>query len=108
MQINITGHHVEITSALRDYVNQKFEKIHRRFSNITSIHVTLTIDSRNQQKAEAEVNLAKGKLFASSSSRSDNMYAAIDLLIDKLDKQVVKHKEKLNDHNHHRNGEDLV
>jgi len=96
MQINITGHHVEITPSLRDYVNQKIEKIHRRFSNITSVHVTLSVDKKYQQKAEAQVNLAKGELFASS--ESEDMYASIDLLIDKLDRQVVKHKEKLNGH----------
>lgn len=96
MQINITGHHVEVTPALHTYVNEKFEKIHRLFSNITSVHVTLTVDKKYQQKAEAEVNLARAKLFASS--ESEDMYAAIDLLIDKLGRQVVKHKEKLNGH----------
>lgn len=107
MQINITGHHLEITPALRDYVHHKFEKIHTRFANITSIHVTLEVDKKFQQKAKALVNLAKGELIASS--ESSDMYAAIDELIDKLDKQVVKHKEKLNGHNPHRhNGEDLI
>lgn len=96
MQINISGHHVEITPALRDYVNQKLEKIHKKFSNITSIQVTLTVDSKFQQKAEAQINLAKAELFARS--ESENMYAAIDILVDKLDRQVVKHKEKLNGH----------
>jgi putative sigma-54 modulation protein len=105
MQVNITGHHVEVTPALRDYVNQKLEKIHRRFSNITSIHVTLTVDSKFLQKAEAQINLAKAELFAKS--ESENMYAAIDLLIDKLDRQVVKHKEKLNGHGHG-NGDSLI
>lgn len=106
MQINITGHHLEITPALRDYVNQKFEKIHTRFSNITTIHVTLSVDKKFQQKAEAQINLARGELFAKS--ESENMYAAIDLLIDKLDRQVIKHKEKLNHHGHHGDGENLV
>lgn len=96
MQINITGHHVDITPPLRDYVNQKIEKIQQRFSNITSVHVTLSVDKKYQQKAEAKVNLAKGVLFASS--ESVDMYAAIDELYDKLDRQVVKHKEKLNGH----------
>lgn len=96
MQINITGHHIELTSALRNYVNQKLEKIQRRFNNITSVHVTLSIDKKYQQKAEAQVNIARAELFASS--ESEDMYAAIDLLIDKLDRQVVKHKEKLNEH----------
>lgn len=103
MQINITGHHVEITPALRDYVNNKMQKIHRLFSNITNVHVTLSVDKKFQQKAEARMNLAKAEIFAAS--ESENMYAAIDLLIDKLDRQVVKHKEKMN---HHGDGEDLV
>ncbi len=103
MQINITGHHVEITPALRDYVQEKLQKIERHFSNITNVYVTLTVDKKFQQKAEAKVNLARGEIFAES--ESENMYAAIDLLIDKLDRQVVKHKEKMNNHG---DGEDLV
>ena len=103
MQINITGHHVDITPALRTYVSEKLEKIHKRFSNITSIHVTLTVDKKFQQKAEAQVKLARADLHASS--ESEDMYAAIDLLIDKLDRQVIKHKEKLN---HHGDGESLI
>ena len=103
MQINITGHHIELTPALRGYVNQKLEKIQKRFNNITSVHVTLSVDKKYQQKAEAQVNVAKAALFAKS--ESEDMYAAIDLLIDKLDRQVVKHKEKLNNHG---DGEDAV
>jgi len=103
MQINITGHHVEITPALRDYVNEKLQKIERHFSNITNVYVTLTVDKKFQQMAEAKVNLAGGEIFAES--ECENMYAAIDLLVDKLDRQVVKHKEKLNNHG---GGEDLV
>lgn len=103
MQVNITGHHVEITPALRDYVNSKLQKIERHFSNITNVHVTLTVDKKFLQKAEATVNLAKGEIFAES--EADDMYAAIDLLIDKLDRQVVKHKEKMNQRS---NGEDMV
>lgn len=103
MQINITGHHVELTPALRSYVNQKLEKVQKRFNNITSVHVTLSVDKKYQQKAEAQVNVARASLFASS--ESEDMYAAIDLLVDKLDRQVVRHKEKLNNHG---DGEDGV
>ncbi|MCS5710727.1 ribosome hibernation-promoting factor, HPF/YfiA family [Candidatus Berkiella aquae] len=103
MQINITGHHVEITPALRDYVESKLQKIERHFSHITNVYVTLTVDKKFQQKAEAKVNLARAEIHAES--ESENMYAAIDLLIDKLDRQVVKHKEKMNNHG---DGEDLV
>jgi len=95
MKINITGHHVEITPALHRYVHDKMEKIHRHFSNITQVYVTLSVDKKFQQKAEAQIHLAKGNIFADS--ESEDMYAAIDALIDKLDRQVIKHKEKMND-----------
>lgn len=95
--ITVTGHHVEVTPPLRTYVEEKFKKIHTRFDNMTSAHFTLTMGSKKfQQKAEAQVNLARGELHASA--ESENMYAAIDMLIDKLTRQVVKHKEKLNGH----------
>ena len=103
MQINLTGHHIDITPALRDYVNNKFQKIQRYFSNITNVHVILSVDKKFQQKAEARLHLAKAEVFAES--EADDMYAAIDLLIDKLDRQVLKHKEKLKQHG---DGEDLV
>lgn len=96
MQLNITGHHVEVTPALKSYVQEKIQKIQKRFSNITNVHVTLTVETKTLQKAEAIVNLAKAEIYASS--EHEDMYAAIDGLIDKLDRQVIKHKEKLSDH----------
>lgn len=96
MQIQITGHHVDVTPTLKNYVNEKLQKIQHIFDNITSVHVTLTVDKKYQQKAEAQVHLARTELHAESESK--NMYAAIDTLVDKLTKQVVKHKEKLSDH----------
>lgn len=96
MQLNITGHHVEITEPLKAYVEEKMQKLTRKFNNITSAHVILTVE-KLVQKAEANVNLAKGDIHAHSEDK--DMYAAIDAMIDKLDRQVVKHKEKLNDHN---------
>lgn len=104
MQINITGHHVELTPALRDYVNNKMQKIQRIFSQITNVHVILSVDKKFQQKAEARVLLSKAEIVAES--ESENMYAAIDTLIDKLERQVVKHKEKLN--HHHGDSDDIV
>ena len=100
MQINISGHHVDVTPALREYVTNKLQKVQKRFAHITNVHVTLTVGKKYQQKVEAKVNLSGGELFADS--EDENMYAAIDALIDKLDRQVVKHKEKLN---HHGDGE---
>ncbi|GHA04744.1 ribosome hibernation promoting factor [Oceanisphaera arctica] len=92
MQINLTGHHVEITDSLRDYVNSKFARLERHFDNITNVHVVLTLE-KLQQVAEAKINLSGGEIFANS--QHDDMYAAIDGLIDKLDRQIIKHKEKL-------------
>ncbi|NRB24987.1 ribosome hibernation promoting factor [Shewanella sp.] len=95
MQINLTGHHIEITSSLRQYVEEKFTKLERHFDQINNVHVILNVQ-KMQQKAEAKLHLAGGEVFA----RSENadMYAAIDSLIDKLDRQVIKHKEKLTKH----------
>lgn len=91
MQINVSGHHVEVTSALRDYVSSKFSRLERHFDQITNTNVTLTVE-KLIQKAEANVHVAGADLFATS--ESDDMYAAIDTLTDKLDRQLIKHKEK--------------
>ena len=98
MQINLTGHHIDITSALRTYVESKFERLERHFDNMTNVHVILSIE-KDRQKAEATVQVNRGNLFANV--EHEDMYAAIDGLIDKLDRQAKKHKEKLTDH--HRN-----
>lgn len=95
MQINLTGHHVEITDALRSYVDTKFDKLQRRFDHINNVQVTLNVE-KLRQIAEATLHLNGGELFASH--EHEDMYAAIDGLIDKLDRQVIKHKEKLNQH----------
>ena len=95
MQLNITGHHVDLTDALRDYVNEKFGKLERHFDHITNVQVTLTVQNQRQE-AEATVKLAGGELFAKAEAA--DMYAAIDGLIDKLDRQVIKHKEKMQSH----------
>ena len=91
MQINLTGHHIDITESLREYVDTKFAKLERHFDHITNVHVILNVEKTNQ-KAEATVHLNGGEIFADSVH--DDMYAAIDGLIDKLDRQVIKHKEK--------------
>ncbi|WP_432456005.1 MULTISPECIES: ribosome hibernation promoting factor [unclassified Agarivorans] len=95
MQINLTGHHVEITESLREYVHTKFTKLQRRFDQINNVHVILNVEKLNQI-AEATIHLNGGELFATSEHA--DMYAAIDSLIDKLDRQVIKHKEKLTKH----------
>ena len=92
MQITISGHHLEVTQALRDYVNNKLERVERHFERATSAQIILSIE-KSQQKAEARIHVAGNDIFADS--RADDMYAAIDILIDKIDRQIKKHKEKL-------------
>lgn len=105
MQTNITGHHVDITAALRTYVEEKFERLERHFDNMTNVHVILGVE-KERQKAEATIHVSRGKIYADS--EDENMYAAIDSLTDKLDRQIKRHKEKLRDHHRgegHKNNE---
>lgn len=92
MQINLTGRHVEVTTALKDYVNNKFAKLERHFDHINNVHVILDVE-KLVQKAEATLHVNGGEIFATS--ENPDMYASIDGLVDKLDRQVIKHKEKL-------------
>jgi putative sigma-54 modulation protein len=96
MQINITGHHVDITEALRTYTTEKLEKIERHFDHVTNVHVILTVEKLSQ-KAEATVHVSGADLFAQH--QTEDMYASIDGLVDKLDRQIIKHKEKISNHN---------
>ncbi len=95
MRISVTGHHIEVTPALRDYVESKLQRLERHFDNMTNVHVVLSTE-KNRQKAETTLHVAGANIFADSVQ--DDMYAAIDLMIDKLDSQVRKHKEKVTDH----------
>lgn len=95
MQINLHGHHVDLTDPLKSYVSDKFTKLSRHFDHITSTQVTLSVE-KNRQKAEATIRFSGGEIFADSTEH--DMYAAIDLLIDKLDRQILKHKEKIKAH----------
>ncbi len=95
MQINITGHHLELTTSLKDYVEKKFEKLTRHFDHVINVHVVLTVEKLDHH-AEASLQVSGNKIFAEATS--DGMYAAVDSLVDKLDRQIVKHKEKLKDH----------
>lgn len=94
MQISISGHHVDVTSALRDYVGSKLDRLQRHYDHIGSVDVILTVE-KLVQKAEANLQVAGAVLHAAS--QHDDMYAAIDLLADKLDRQLLKHKEKQQD-----------
>jgi putative sigma-54 modulation protein len=95
MQLSVTGHHIEITDSLRSYVGTKLAKIERHFDHMTDIHCVLTVE-KLQHKAEATIHVGGGTIHAEQTEQ--NMYAAIDILVDKLDRQVKKHKEKLTDH----------
>jgi len=95
MNINITGHHVDITPAIREYVQSKLDRVIRHFDNVTSTQVVLSVD-KLKQKAEVTLHV-KGKDIHAESIESD-LYAAIDTLADKLDRQMVKHKEKKSAH----------
>lgn len=91
MQISLTGHHVDITDAMRNYVDSKFERLGRHFDQVIDIHVILRVE-KLRQKAEATLQINGGNVFADAVH--EDMYAAIDGLIDKLDRQVIKYKEK--------------
>ena len=95
MQITISGHHVEVTPAIKNYVNTKLDRLMRHSDKITSTNVILSVD-KLVQKAEASVHVTGKEFFADS--ESENLYAAIDVLTDKLDRQLIKHKEKLRSH----------
>jgi len=96
MQLNLTGHHVEVTPPLREYVTSKMERVERHFDHVTDIHVILSVE-KLRHKAEATLRFrGGGNLFADAIE--EDMYAAIDALTDKLDRQVKKHQEKLPDH----------
>jgi putative sigma-54 modulation protein len=95
MQLSVTGHHIDVTESLRNYVGKRLARLERHFDNMTDIHCILTVE-KLIHKAEATVNMAGGTIHADSTE--ENMYAAIDMLVDKLDRQVKKYKEKLTDH----------
>ena len=95
MQISLTGHHVEVTDSMRSYVEEKIARLERHFEHVTNVHVILSVE-KLEQKAEATVHIAGADVFAESVHQ--DMYAAIDALVDKLDRQVLKHKEKMKKH----------
>ena len=95
MQLNLSGHHIEITDSMRAYVEEKLAKLERHFDHVTNVQVILSVE-KQRQKAEATVHLAGNDVFAEATN--EDMYAAIDALIDKLDRQVLKHKEKVKSH----------
>lgn len=95
MNLNITGHHIEVTPAIRDYVTGKLDRVLRHFDQVTSSHVILSVE-KLQQKAEVTLHVKGKDIFVENSH--EDLYAAIDQLMDKLDRQVCRHKEMLQDH----------
>lgn len=95
MTFHLTGHHVDITDAIRAHVEQKLEKVKRHADRVTDLHVVLEVE-RNRHKAEANIMLRGAKLHAEATE--DDMYVAIDSMVDKLDRVVKKHREKQVDH----------
>ncbi|MBT8428892.1 MAG: ribosome-associated translation inhibitor RaiA [Gammaproteobacteria bacterium] len=105
MQVNLTGHHVDITDALRAYVDEKIARLERHFDHVTNVHVILSVE-KLVKKAEATVHIAGADVFADSTH--EDMYAAIDSLVDKLDRQVLKHKEKMKKHRGNNSGRESI
>lgn len=95
MQIKISGHQIEVTPALREYIESKLERIVRHFENVMDVHVILGVE-KLIHRAEATLKVSQKSIHADA--ESSDMYAAIDLLSDKLDRQIRQHKEKLTDH----------
>lgn len=96
MQLNITGRHLNVTAALKDYVTSKISRLERHYDHITNVRVVLTVD-KQEQNAEAIIRAGGGhEIFADAAS--DDLYKAIDALSDKLDRQLIRHKEKLTSH----------
>lgn len=95
MQLNVTGHHVEVTPAMKSYVEKKLDRIVRHSDHVLDVHCVLTVEKLTH-KAEATVRLNGNTIHADAVEQ--NMYAAIDALADKLDRGVKKHNEKLKDH----------
>ena len=100
MKISITGRHVDITNALSSYIKTKFQKLKKYSENIINIHTILTVE-KERMKAEATLKTKNGNLFAAN--EENNMYAAIDEIVEKLDRQLKKQKEKIT--NYRRNEE---
>jgi len=95
MQISVTGHHVDVTPPLHKYVTDKMERVSRHFDHVISAKVVLTVERRNHE-AEVTVHAPGRSLFANHAA--DDMYAAIDGMVDKIDRRVRRYKEKLTDH----------
>ncbi|MCD6025753.1 MAG: raiA [Solimicrobium sp.] len=102
MNITISGHHIEVTPAIRAHVQSKLERIMRHFDQVIDITVTITVDKlkEKQKRHKVDINLHVPGKDIHAENTAEDLYAAIDLLMDKLDRQVIKHKDKIQDHKH--------
>ena len=102
MNLTISGHHLEVTPPLRSYVAGKLDRITRHFDQVVDVKVLLSIENQTEkerrQKAECNIHVKGNDMFAESAH--EDMYAAVDELVDKLDRQVVRHKDRLQSHHH--------
>ena len=95
MNLTVTGRHLDVTRSLKHHITEKMDRLERHFDSATDIHVTLSVE-KLRQKAEATLNMSGAKIYADAVD--GDMYTAIDLLIDKLNRQVIRQKEKAKDH----------
>jgi len=102
MNLTISGHHLEVTPALRNYVTSKLDRITRHFDQVVDVKVILTVEKQKEkerrQRAECNIHVKGSDMFAECAH--EDLYAAVDELVDKLDRQVVRHKDKLQNHHH--------
>ncbi len=102
MNLTISGHHLDVSPALRHYVTSKLDRITRHFDQVVDVKVLLTVENQKEKegrrRAECNIHVKGNDLFAESSHA--DLYAAVDELVDKLDRQVVRHKDRLQDHHH--------
>ncbi len=101
MQTNIAGHHVDVTPALKTYIENKLKRIERHFDHVVDAHVVLAVE-KQRSKAEATIHVTGQNIHAEANH--EDMYAAIDAMVDKLDRQVKRYKEKITDHHQRKGG----
>ena len=94
MNLHLSGHHLEVTDSMRNYITGKLDRVKRHFDHVIDVNMILSVE-KLKQKVEANVHLSGKDIFVES--HDSDMYAAIDSLIDKLDRQIIKHKEKNGD-----------
>jgi putative sigma-54 modulation protein len=102
MNLTISGHHIDVTPAIREYVQNKLERVKRHFDQVIDVAVILTVDNltEKEKRQKAEINLRMSGKTIFVESVAQDLYAAIDTLIDKLDRSVMKYKDKVQNHNH--------